>query len=165
MPEYKLPSDSELSERFIKGKTDSEIAAEFGTTRQAVSYQRNKLGFQVRPFVTRANDIISRVWKVQVLPDSQPGSHHQTSLSQSLRVWLRLQLGDPSLSARQRQAAINFETRLREQHVVLVYDPDGGFDLVPREPTDGDSVIRWPDQRPRDPEAVKYLSLPGAPTV
>ncbi|MFB8199404.1 hypothetical protein [Kitasatospora purpeofusca] len=162
MPEYKLPSDSELSEMFIKGRTDTEIAKEFGTTRQAVSYKRSRLGYNVRPFSTRANDLISRVWKVQVLPDKAPGSHNQTGPMQALRVWLRLQLGDPSLSEKQRRAASGFEDRLRRELVVLAYDRQSvkGFYYLPREPGDGQLVIRWPEGVPRDLEAEKYLTLP-----
>ncbi|MCX4685462.1 hypothetical protein OG401_14245 [Kitasatospora purpeofusca] len=171
MPEYKLPNDSELTKCFIKGETDTEIAQKYGCTRQWINAKRKKLGFgSIRPFTNQANELIRRVWDVQVLPNSEPGSHHQTGPSQALRVWLRRRLGDTSLSPKQQAAAAGFETRIRRDDVVLVYSPDSvkGFYYVPREPSDGRSVIRWPDLGPgvdRDPEAEKFLTLPEEPNA
>ncbi|WP_043470330.1 hypothetical protein [Kitasatospora sp. MBT66] len=164
MPEYKLPSDSELSRCFIEGMSDPEIAARYGCTRQAVNAARHRLGYGRRPYVNQANALIGTVWRVQT------AAGHQTQGSiQGLRLWLRKRLGDDSLSARQKLTADNFEARIRREEVVLQYDPSSsnGFSYVPREPQDGHSVIRWPDLGPgrvRDPEAEKFLNLPATPT-
>ncbi|MFE4513778.1 hypothetical protein ACFRMQ_06200 [Kitasatospora sp. NPDC056783] len=164
MPDYKLPGDSVLSERFIKGKTDEEIAEEYGCSRQAVNLARNRLKYTRRPYSNRANSLIGAVWRVQTST-----GHQDENPIQVLRVWVRLRLGDDSLSARQRTEAINFEARIRREGTVLQYDPSNskGFSYVQREPQDGRLVVRWPaltSDGVRDPEAEKYLSLPDAPT-
>ncbi|MFD8088958.1 hypothetical protein [Streptomyces malaysiensis] len=161
----KLPSDAEMSKLFVLGVSNAEIAARYDVSVQAVDFRWRKLELERMPVINQANAIIGKVWKVTATQDR--GSHHAMSPVQSLRVWLRLQLGDKSLSERQRRAAVNFEKRIRRDNVVLAYDPETvkGFSWEPRTAADDRLVIRVPSGAERPPaEDLKPFVLPDAPT-
>ncbi|MFJ7907515.1 hypothetical protein [Kitasatospora sp. NPDC096204] len=103
------------------------------------------------------NEVLAELW-----PGVHGNGHHNRSPIQMLRVWMRHQQGD-ELSDRQVRAAINFERRIRLGNEVLVYLPESeaGFRFDQRLPSDGDLVVRWPDDRPTPSvRAVEMLALP-----
>ncbi|MFE9999817.1 hypothetical protein [Streptomyces avermitilis] len=148
----KLPSDAEMIKLFVLGQLNNrEIAEMYDVTPQAVNKRFQKLGLERRPYSNDANAEIAKVWKV--LATQGNDSHHSIYSVQTLRLWLRLRLGDRELSDRQRRDAMNFEKRVREQNVVLAYDPerDKPFSWEPREPRDDRLVVRYPREKGAPP--------------
>lgn len=161
----KLPSDAEMSRLFVLGRTNKEIAEEYDVTPQAVDFRLRKLGLYRQPEVAEANRLIGLAWTLK--QQRGAGSHQVMSALQYLRLWLRLQLGDPNLSQRQRENAVNFEARVRRDNVVLDYQPETvkGFFYVARKPEDDGLVIRWPEDRPKpSSKDLDYFRLPITPT-
>lgn len=156
-----LPEDSELLRLYALGLKNPEIAAQYGVTPQAVNYRFDKLKIKRRPITTQANALIGQVWTI----GAEPGTEYHQNLSaiSYLRVWVRQRLGDDSLSAAQRKKASNFIKRVVDEDVVLKYEPwaENPFTYVPRQPSDGRLVVRWPSDQPR-PEggALRALELP-----
>ncbi|MEU1176544.1 hypothetical protein ABZ464_02650 [Streptomyces sp. NPDC005820] len=162
----KLPSDAEMTKLFVLGQLNNrEIAELYGVTPQAVNKRFQKLGLERRPFANDANAEIAKVWKVEATQEA--GSHHAMFSIQSLRLWLRLRLGDRELSERQRRDAMNFEKRVRDKGVVLAYDPEKRekpFSWEPREPRDDRLVVRYPKEKGTPPlaELTRFV-LPDVP--
>ncbi|MEU3825216.1 hypothetical protein AB0F36_07805 [Streptomyces sp. NPDC029080] len=158
----KLPSDAELTKMFVLNQlTDQEIADKYDVTRQAVQSRWRKLGLERRPVVNQANSLIGNIWKIR-------SDHHTLSPIMYLRVWIRLNLGDKTLSTRQTRDAMNFERRVRTNRVVLAYDPesDQGWSWESRTPRDDLLVVRLPDSGERPSEDVlRHFRLPDLPTA
>ncbi|WP_333745391.1 hypothetical protein [Streptomyces sp. IBSBF 2950] len=161
----KLPSDAEMTRLFVLGQLNNrEIAEMYEVTPQAVNKRFQKLGLERRPFANDANAEIAKVWKVEATQEA--GSHHAMFPIQSLRLWLRLRLGDRELSDRQRRDAMNFEKRVREKNVVLAYDQtkDKPFSWEPRTPRDDRLVVRYPESKGKPPLAeLSRFRLPDVP--
>ncbi|MBD0739849.1 response regulator transcription factor [Streptomyces sp. CBMA29] len=156
-----LPSDAELLKLYALGKKNPEIAAMYGVTPQAVNYRFDKLNIKRRPLTTQANDLIGQVWKIGSDPDTI--AHHGLSPIQYLRMWVRYRLGDDTLSARQLTNAVNFGRRLQREGTVLQYQAQDAqpFSYVPRRPSDGRLVVRWPADQPQpEAEVLEPLELP-----
>jgi hypothetical protein len=162
----KLPSDAELTKLFVLGQMNNrEIADTYGVTPQAVNKRFQKLGLERRPFSNDASAEIAKVWRVHATQEA--GSHHAMFPIQSLRLWLRLRLGDRELSNRQRRDALNFEKRVREKNVVLAYDPDKEkpWSWEARQSRDDRLVVRYPYEKGSPPLAdLKLFRLPDVPS-
>ncbi|MFJ9771806.1 hypothetical protein ACIRVF_11215 [Kitasatospora sp. NPDC101157] len=143
----KLPPDATLSKLYALGRTDRQIAEEYGVTVQAVNKRLTGMGLARRPVVNEVSALLKQVWTIQ--SHAGPGSHHDRSPAQSLKLWLRLKLRDQDMSERQRSTALAFERRLKREGAVLSYAPDEGWSFVPRVAADENLAIRWPSDRPR----------------
>ncbi|MFJ8041196.1 hypothetical protein ACIRBX_11890 [Kitasatospora sp. NPDC096147] len=159
----RLPSDAELKKLFVLGRSNQEIADQYGVTLQAVAKRLAEQNYYRRPLAAAVvNDILSEAWSILTV-DNGP-SHHSSSPAQSLKVWMRRRLGDASLSERQAHTADLFEKRLRTRGLVLDYSRERGFEWVPRLPTDGHLAIRWPADRAAPSErAARVLTLDPQP--
>ncbi|MFJ5066544.1 hypothetical protein ACIQC7_09030 [Kitasatospora sp. NPDC088556] len=155
----KLPSNKELLELRALGYKYAEIGRLFDVTKQAVSWRFAQMGMKEISPLDDVNDVLAEAW-----PGIHANGHHNRSPIQMLRVWMRSNLHD-TLSKRQVAAATNFEARVRGCNEVLAYLPDTevGFSYVRRQPSDGQLVIRWPEDRPApSTRAVEMLTLTPA---
>ncbi|OHT98269.1 hypothetical protein BKG71_19315 [Mycobacteroides chelonae] len=127
-----------------QGMNFAEIAREFGVTRQAVSYLWRKYdGSQT-----------TRQKVAAELPFNVPDQFNRAAPLQRLRdhAEFMMTLDDPQLREDQRKRLRSFYKKLRDDNVVVEYDPNipsdpgvcktGGFAYRPREPRDGDLLIR-----------------------
>ncbi|MGI5531540.1 hypothetical protein ACQEVX_30430 [Streptomyces syringium] len=161
----KLPTDAVLVSLFHLGVSDAEIAEQYGVKPQAVNKRFMRMDPPLRrksiPAV-RAQELVTSLWDVKVIRTG-PGSHHNSYGVRYLKVWVRLQLGDTT-SPKQQKGAVAFIRRLIRDDVVLDYDRDSveGWKFVPRMPSDGRWIIRWPAGKEL-PEAdlQRALELPG----
>lgn len=150
-----------LVKYFHQGKSDKWIADQFHITVQAVSERRVKLGLVRKPVSRQVNDYLATRWNIW--SPKEGAGHHNAHSAKALKVWLRLRLGDPNLSDRQKEIAQMWENRLRDRDVVLCYDPDPkkGWSYRPRTSRDGRRVIDWPEDLPFPDEKFKRaLELP-----
>ncbi|MGW5773096.1 hypothetical protein ACWEVY_28585 [Streptomyces longwoodensis] len=158
----KLPENPELLKLYRNGASDKEIAEQFGATVQAVNLRLAALGIRRAPFRTQAKEILEAAW-----PSAETRRTEFVHLNRArdLYAFLRRQLGDSGLSATQLKAAERFERMIRENDSVLDLQPDnpeGPWVLVPRRPSDGRLVIRWPEGRQLPTgDQLKALSLPA----
>ncbi|MET9816887.1 hypothetical protein [Streptomyces sp. NPDC006355] len=148
-------SDALLIKLFHLDWSDKKIAHEFHITVQAVSKRRTKLGLLRRPVSKKVNEWLRHRWPDMVSTKGSD-SHHNDHSAQRLREFLRLQLGDKTLSDRQVTLVQAWTEERRKKDDVLCYDPDQGWSYRPREKRDGNLVIDWPrglnfpDQRFRE---------------
>ncbi|MEU9258990.1 hypothetical protein AB0D68_10950 [Streptomyces sp. NPDC048212] len=162
MPIISGLTDPLLVKLFHTGSTDKEIAEEYGISVQAVSKRRMKLGLIRKPVSRQVNDGLSWRWERIWSPKEGTG-HHNAYSAKALKVWLRMRLGDTSLSAKQQELARQWENKIRASNQVLCYDPDTpeGWFYRPRKPEDGRRVIDWPKHLPYPSEGFKKaLDLP-----
>lgn len=127
-----------------KGFNQSEIAELYGVTRQAVSWIWRQYGGELStrqrvkkamPFTSEGK--FSRAYPLQMLRD-----HAEFVLEGRIDQW----------KAKRVERLRGFYKRLREENLVVEYDPDfppnpgvskpGGFDYRQREPRDGNLLIR-----------------------
>lgn len=160
----KLPSNPELQKLYRNGFSDEEIAEMFDVSRQAVTLRLNNMGIFRAPFRARMTAILEAAWPVA---ETRRAEFIHLNRARDLCAFLRRQLGDTGLSKTQLGAAARFERLIRESDAVLDLQPeaeDGPWVLVPRLPSDGNMVIRWPDGRdlPEGKER-KALNLPAVP--
>lgn len=161
MPVNILPTDAVLVKLFHLGVPDKKIADDYGVTVQAVNKRMVKLGLHRKPVSRQVNEYLAHRWKVRTTTDRD--SHHMRYSAKMLRVWLRRQLGDQTLSVNQLKKADEWERRLRRDGVVLCYDPDtvDGWYYRHRHKKDGRLVIDWPEDLPFPDERFrKALELP-----
>jgi hypothetical protein len=147
------------------GKTDKEIAEMYDITVQAVNKRLVAMGMQRRTKPNQqVNDYLRYRWEIRATQGND--SHHNRYSAKALKVWLRRQLGDETLSMKQRVMADQWERRMRSSNEVLCYDPDrsDGWYYRPRTPEDGRLVIDWPESIPFPDERFrKALELPPEP--
>ncbi len=144
-----MPAKTELSigvidELKAKGYSQSEIAQMFGVTRQAVSWHKRTYNGRRTP-------------REEVLEDHFPwdteSQHRNTSPCRRLRDHGEFMVtGGVGMSDDKLDRLRSFYRQLRDENVVLEYDPDlpsqpgfcfdGGFALRPRVASDGDLIIR-----------------------
>ncbi|MEU6704736.1 hypothetical protein [Streptomyces wuyuanensis] len=136
-----LPDDLELRKLSAAGKTDQEIADDYGVTSQAVAYRLNRLGvFRKGP---RTAVLQSMPWDLSCHPRKRELTRQRTFLG--LRYFVMKRLGQ--------DVSENAERDLRYfmHHVingeVLTLHPERGFVYVPRATEDGSLVVRWPADR------------------
>ncbi|KQX43529.1 hypothetical protein ASD97_26000 [Streptomyces sp. Root63] len=163
MPVISGLTDALLVKSFHRGLTDKAIAEEFGISVQAVSKRRMKLGLVRKPISRKVNEGLAARWSIWA-PKEGTG-HHNAYSAKALKVWLRMRLGDATLSAEQKNLALQWEGRLRDRETVLCYDPNRseGWYYRPRTERDGRLVIDWPGDLPFPSEEFKRaLELPPA---
>ncbi|MEV0470731.1 hypothetical protein [Streptomyces prunicolor] len=160
----KLPENPELMKLYRNGLSDKEIAERFDVTVQAVNLRFSALGIKRAPFRTSAKEILEAAW-----PSTETRRTEFVHLNRArdLYAYLRRQLGDKTLTPNQLNAAARFERMIREGEVVLDLQPDsdeGPWALVPRLPSDGRMVIRWPEGRELPTGKLREaLNLPNDP--
>ena len=103
---------SEAEQLLRAGKTQAEVAAKFGVTQSAVSaaISRGNIKFDTG-FVRR-------------LPWTVKKEHTNLAIPRLLRLALRVQENDPTLSPRLREQAEGFLRKLNELDAVIHYDPE-----------------------------------------
>src|SRR5690606_26025691 len=96
-------TDALLVKLYHLGKSDAEIAEEYEITVQAVNKRLNKMGLTRRTKPNRqVNEWLAYRWDIKASKVGGPDSHHQRYSAKRLKVWLRMRLGDDTLSDRQR---------------------------------------------------------------
>jgi hypothetical protein len=164
MPIISGLTDALMVKHFHTGQTDKQIAEQYNISVAAVSKRRMKLGLIRKPVSRQVNEALAERWKIWA-PKTGTG-HHNAYSAKALKVWLRLRLGDDSLSEKQRDLAAQWERLLRERNEVLCYDPDTpeGWYYRPRTVDDERRVIDWPEELPYPSEGFKRaLELPPQP--
>jgi predicted transcriptional regulator len=160
MPVITGLTDQILIKLFHTDWSDKMIAEEYGISVQAVSKRRTKLGLIRRPVSRQVNEWLRARWPDMVSTKGSD-SHHNDHSAQRLREFLRLQLGDKTLSDRQVALVQAWAEERRKKDDVLCYDPDQGWSYRPREKRDGNLVIDWPrDLNFPDEKFRKALELP-----
>jgi hypothetical protein len=160
----KLPDNPELLKLYRNGFSDKEIAVQFDVTVQAVNLRLQQMGIKRAPFRAVAKEILEAAWPST---ETRRGEFIHLNRARDLYAFLRRQLGDPALTRNQRTAAERFDRLIRSQDVVMDLQPDapgGPWVLLPRKPSDGRMVIRWPEGRdlPKG-ELRAALDLPDEP--
>ncbi|MFG3176598.1 hypothetical protein ACGFZC_16255 [[Kitasatospora] papulosa] len=158
----KLPDNEALRRYFRQGLSDKEIAEAFGCTVQAVNARYAEMNMQRMPYSNTATAILEAAWPRTEFDRSKFSRFNR---AKDLATFIRWRLGDPALTPRQLERAERFTAHLERHGFVLALDwaRDNPWVYVPREPTDGRLVIRWPEGRelPRGPH-LEAISLPGA---
>lgn len=161
MPVISGLTDPTLVKLFHMGQTDKQIADTYGISVQAVSARRMRLGLVRKQISRQVNEGLAARWTIHTTQGR--GSHHNLHAAKCLKVWLRLRLGDESLSEVQVQQAEGWAAELHQRNEVLCYDPEvpGGWYYRPRKPRDGRLVVDWPKSIPFPDERFKRaLELP-----
>ncbi|MFD8018933.1 hypothetical protein ACFV6G_00690 [Streptomyces lavendulae] len=149
----KLPDNVQLLMLQEAGKTHQEIADEYHTTRQAVTWRFNEMEKYSRgplrqvtesiPWDISDRDLKRKVWKQEPY--------------MGLRAFVQSRLG-AEVGRRAELALKAFRNRVSRGEV-LALDAERGVHYVSREPADGNLVIRWPADMPQDDEQVKLFEL------
>ncbi|MFB8131557.1 hypothetical protein [Streptomyces mirabilis] len=157
----KLPDNPELLKLYRNGFSDKEIAVQFDVTVQAVNMRLQQMGIKRAPFRTTAKEILEAAWPSI---ETRRGEFIHLNRARDLYAFLRRQLRDPALTKNQRTAGERFERLIKEHNAVLDLQPGmpgGPWVLLPREPSDGRMVIRWPEGRELPAEELRAaLDLP-----
>lgn len=119
-----LPDPDVLRAMLEGGKTQREIADEFGVTKQAVSFHVRRRN--LRPAPPRYDAYIP--WKIKF-------EHQNSHKYHMLQAYARQQEGLDLKPGAERQLAA-FIRKLDELGAVVDYTEDHGFYLVPRRPAD-----------------------------
>jgi hypothetical protein len=162
MPTSLLPPDHELAKLYHRDVSDREIAERYGVTVQAVNKRLSAMGLFRKPISKQVNEALAARWTIWAPKDGT--GHHNRYSAKALKVWLRRQLGDDTLSKAQLDMADRWERRLRRDNLVLCYDPntESAWYYRPRTPQDGKLVIDWPKHIPFPNERFKRaLELPA----
>lgn len=132
--ERRLPPGDEVV-RLVReeGVSTRELAGRYGVTRQAVQYCLRANGVELAP-AAAGYVKLDLPWKVRV-------EHNWSYEIRMLRALARVDAGLPVREDERRQADAWAEKIRREGNVVS-YHPDMGFQLVPRQPSDGDELVR-----------------------
>ncbi|MFC9591509.1 hypothetical protein ACFTUC_17175 [Streptomyces sp. NPDC056944] len=141
----KLPDDETLRKYFRDGLSDREIADMHGCSYQAVNLRFTKMGLERKPYKNIASAILEAAW-----PSSQYSREKfRFNRVRDLTSYMRWRLGDPNLTEKQRERAEYFMGRLRGEGEILalVWSEENPWVYLPREPSDGRLVIRWPADR------------------
>lgn len=141
----KLPENSSLLKLYRDGLSDKEIAVAFDVRPQAVNKRLGLIDIHRKPYSTQARDILETVWPAK---ETQRNRFVGLYAGRSLYCWLRLRLGDTSLTQAQLRYARNFESRSRDAVLDLRPEADESpWVWVPRLPSDDRRVVRWPAGR------------------
>jgi len=160
-----LPDDADLVKMFHLGRTNREIAEAYGVTVQAVDQRYAAMGLQRRPIVNQVAHLLA---PLQIISHNTGESHHNEWSMRLLRVYLRRQLGDRTLTEKQLNQARVFEEKIRDKGLILCYyrERHRGWVYEPRAASDGAMVVRWPEDAPRpEGNALRVLSLPCEPAL
>lgn len=134
---------SEIEELRRKGLNQSQIAAMYGVSRQAVSWQKKTYGG-----LDTTRQVVDKSW-----PWETTHSHSRTKTFQNLRSHGEFMMtGGRAMSDDKWQRLEAWWRKLSRENVVLEFDPNlppekgvssvGGFAYRPRQMTDGDLLIR-----------------------
>lgn len=164
MPVISGLTDPVMVKLFHRGFTDKQIAAEYGISASAVGTRRRRLGLYPKPVSNQVNEGLSRRW--DIWSSKEGTAHHNLHSAKALKVWLRLQLGDASLSEAQTRMAEKWVRGIMERNEVLCYDPgtSEGWFYRPRSREDRGLIIDWPRDLPFPSQDFKRaLELPSSP--
>ncbi|MFJ8699450.1 hypothetical protein [Streptomyces ardesiacus] len=157
----KLPDDDVLIRLYRDGVKDEEIASMYGVTHQAVSFRFGRMGLKRKPYISTATAILEAAYPSS--GDFKRSDYTQLNRGRQLFSFMRWRMGDPKLTPRQRKLAQEFLTYVQENDVVVSLDPTAKTPWVwlPREPQDGDLVLRWPPAREKPKgDHLKAITLP-----
>ncbi|MFG2228017.1 hypothetical protein [Streptomyces sp. NPDC048644] len=155
----KLPSDAELTKLFHLGVSDIDLADEYGVSVQAVNKRMVRMGLRKKPIALRVNELVKSIWDVKT---SRSGpSHHNAYVLKNLKIYMRGRLGDRVSETQRRDADWLIGRLIRDNTVIDYAGAEGGWRYVPRDPSDGRRVLRWPAGKPL-PEAdlQRAMELP-----
>ncbi|MGJ3559617.1 hypothetical protein ACR6C2_16725 [Streptomyces sp. INA 01156] len=156
----KLPDDEILLGLYREGLSDKQIAQMYGVTFQGVNYRLGKLGIQRFPEKNTAAAIFEAAYPAN---ESRRSDYIHLNRARELFAFMRWRLGDRKLTAKQVSVAKKFAAYVEEHDVVLSLVPTSKAPWVwlPREPTDGRLVLRWPAGRelPKGPH-LAAITLP-----
>ncbi|MFD7552986.1 hypothetical protein ACFV9E_00390 [Streptomyces sp. NPDC059835] len=148
-----LPDNYKLLELEEAGFTHLQIAKQYGTTRQAVTYRfGEKLQMKKRAHFQEVTSLMP--WDVASHPAKARLKQQAAFLG--LRAYLRHRL-DMEVSPRSAQAMKAFLNHVSNGEVLAVGAT--GAHYVRREATDGNLVIRWPADVPRHDEQLELFAL------
>lgn len=151
-----LPDDSLLlRERDFEGLTLEEIAARHNVTKAAVSKAFTKMG---RPFGGNAAMDFR-----EIIPWSITRAHQSLDASVRLRSHIKVRSGLEVPESAQRRLE-NWWQRMRDEKTVLTYSQNEAspWHYVPREVSDGDMIVRWPEDMP--PPTMRQRTLLTLPS-
>ncbi|MEU3351283.1 hypothetical protein [Streptomyces sp. NPDC037389] len=160
----KLPPDAELTKLFHLGVSEQEIATRYRASQQGVNRRMKKMGLIRTPlFNRRINALLGGIWDVKT--DRTGGdTHHNAYAIRYLKVYLRLRLGDETVSPTERKKADRLIRSLVRENEVIHYDPTNadGWVYPPRLPSDGRRVLRWPEgvPLPEEEDLLRAMDLP-----
>lgn len=159
----KLPDNDTLRRYFREGLSDREIAQAYGCSAQAVNLRFTKLGIERKPFANVAAAILEAAWPRNEFDRSKFSRFNRV---RDLSTFIRGRLGDPSLTDRQLQRTDRFVAHLERNGLILTLDwsQENPWVFMPREPSDGRLVVRWPEGREMPKGAhLEAISLPPVP--
>ncbi|MFF4952860.1 hypothetical protein [Streptomyces chattanoogensis] len=164
----KLPTDAVLVKLFHLGMSDAEIAAQYGASPQAVNkrYMNMDPPLRRQPIAARVTELLTSIWDIKV-DRTGVSTHHNKYAVKNLKVYMRMQLGDDTVGETSAASAERMIRRLIRENVVIDYDrsSEEGWQFVPREPSDGRRVIRWPaDKELPGADLQKAMELPEPET-
>ena len=126
---------SEAEQMLRAGKTQQDVADKFGVGQSAVAAA-----------ISRGRIKIDTGFKKR-LPWTIHKEHHSLAIPRALRLAMRVQEGDQTLSPELRKIGEGFLRKLEEMDAVVHYDPDVEpyFFRVPRRPGIDGGLVREPD--------------------
>jgi transcriptional regulator with XRE-family HTH domain len=156
-----------------QGLNQKQIADALGVTRQQISYIKRGSARTPRnePFLQTPREVAmeSFPWKLV------PREHSQSDLDKRLRDHAEyMATGGKGMSERKLYRLHLFYRRLRRDNVVVEYHPDippsaenkfGGYAYRPREPRDGELIIRVNDRAEMSDTAWVIWRFPPNPPV
>lgn len=159
----KLPDNATLRRFYREGLSDLAIAKAYGCSVQAVNARYGLMDMPRKPWSNTANAILEAAWPRGEFDRDRFTRYNR---ARDLVTFIRWRLGDTTLTEKQHLRARNFTKHEKRNGAVLALDwsRDGNpWVFVPREPSDGDLVIRWPEGRelPKGPH-LEAISLPSA---
>ncbi|MFE8916866.1 hypothetical protein [Streptomyces globisporus] len=158
MPVKSGLTDYQMTKLYHAGVTDAQIAEMYGISVSAVGARRRRLNLPRKRIAQQVNEALISRWGV--IPDK---SHHIEHTAKALKTYLRMRLGDSSVSASQRRTTDSWVERLKKRDVVVCYDPErvGGWYYRPRVASDERRVADWPASIPfPSVEFKRALDLP-----
>lgn len=159
----KLPDNDTLRRFFREGLSDKEIAQAYGCSIQAVNLRFTKIGIERKPFANMAVAILEAAWPRNEFDRTKFGRFNR---ARDLAVFIRSRLGDPTLTGKQQVRVERFTAHLERNGLILALDwsQENPWVFMPREPSDGRLVIRWPEERELPKGAhLEAISLPPSP--
>ncbi|MEV5883107.1 hypothetical protein AB0L74_10380 [Streptomyces sp. NPDC052020] len=158
----KLPDDHTLVKLLRKGLSNQEIAKAYGVTVQAVGWRFARMNIQRRPYSRTAAAILNAAYPSSEFNRTE---YTQMYLGRSLIYFLRWRLGD-DLSGVPLRRAKKVAADARDRDAVLhldVTNAESSWVWLPREPADGQLILRWPAGREKPKGAhLKALMVPDS---
>lgn len=131
----KLPPDDHVVTLVRGGLSTSQVAHQYGTSRQAVSHCLRRQGVRAPRRVDPYRDVIP--WRVKV-------KHNNHKILGRLRRYARFRLGDQSLTNGELEQLHRWVAFLRNSRLVVDYNPEVGFFYTDRLPSEAREIIRRP---------------------